>query len=80
MLADTKIKKAYLRFDCGFVDTIFIDNPPSCRSNIFLYSKVQSSLTVSDKKYCEYWYKQNLRDTYKLVLVVWQVQARVTMH
>ena len=45
-----KDQKSYLWFDCGFVDTIFSDNPSSCRSNIFLYSKVQSSLTVSDKK------------------------------
>ena len=44
-----KDQKAYSYFDSGFVDTIFIYNPFSCRSKIFLYSKVQSSLTVSDK-------------------------------
>ena len=45
-----KDQKAYSYFDSGFVDTIFIYKPSSCRNKIFLYSKVQSSLTVSDKK------------------------------
>ena len=41
-----KDQKAYSYFDSGLVDTIFIYNPSSCRNKIFLYSKVQSSLTV----------------------------------
>ena len=45
-----KDQKPYSYFDSGFVNTIFIYNPSSCRNKIFLYSKVQSSLTVSDKK------------------------------
>ena len=45
-----KDQKVYLYLDSGFVDTIFIYNSSSCRNNFFLYSKVQSSLTVSDKK------------------------------
>ena len=43
-------QKAYSYFDSGFVDTIFIYDPASRRNKIFLYSKVQSCLTVSDKK------------------------------
>ena len=45
-----KDQKAYSYFDSDFVDTIFIYNSSSCRNKIFLYSKVQSSLTISDKK------------------------------
>ena len=54
-----KDQKAYSYFDSDFVDTIFIYNSSSCRNKIFLYSKVQSSLTISDKKWCGYWYKKN---------------------
>ena len=54
-----KDQKAYSCFDSGFVDTMFIYNPSTCRNTIFLYSKVQSSLTVLDKKCCGYWYKKN---------------------
>ena len=43
---------SYSNYD--FIDTIFIYNPSSCRNKIFLYPKVQSSLTVSDKKCCGY--------------------------
>ena len=50
----SKDQKAYSYFNSGFVDTIFIYNPSSCRNKIFLYSKIQSSLTVSDKKCCGY--------------------------
>ena len=63
-----KDQKAYSHFDSGFADTIFIYNPSSCRNKIFLYSKVQPSFTVSDKKNAvDIGTKRTIRDTYELV-------------
>ena len=63
-----KDQKAYSHFDSGFVDTIFIYNPSSCRNKIFLCSKIQSSLTVWDKKNAvDIDTKRTIKDTYKLV-------------
>ena len=45
-----KGQRAYSYFDISFVDTIFTYNPSSCNNKIFLYPKVLSSLTVSDKR------------------------------
>ena len=80
MLADTKIKN----HTCGLIVALltpFLLTILLVVEVIYFYIlKFSLLLQFQIKKYCEYWYKQNLRDTYKLVLVVWQVQARVTMH
>ena len=45
-----KDQKAYSYFDSGYVDSIYSHYPPDNKDVMFLYSKVQSSLTVSDQK------------------------------
>ena len=71
-----KDQKAYSYFDSGFVDTIFIYNPSSCRNKISLYSKVQSSLTVSDKKMLWRLVQKEPLEI-RAGTVLWQVLAKV---
>eukprot|EP00795_Rhopilema_esculentum_P013367 gene13367-4222_t len=42
-----KDQKAYSYFDSGFVDSIYTYHPVSNKDLVFLYCKVQASLTVS---------------------------------